>query len=167
MVDVVEDLQTVASGGYLKIKPGTATAKWSIHNIYTTGAASLIKSKLNQVTGENVGTGDGITTTFTLANTPVEEYSETVYIDSVTQTRDTDYTINYETGQITFTAAPASGSAITADYQYRVEVMIDSITSAGGWLNFAFYVVQDNYLRVKNDDSVAIKIGYDGVVVGV
>jgi len=73
-----------------------------------------------QVTGENVGVGDGTTTTFTLANVGegIVYQSETIYLDGVAQTRDTDYTINYNTGQITFTTAPASGVAITADYKY-------------------------------------------------
>jgi len=72
-----------------------------------------------EVVGENVGTGDGTTTEFTLANAPVMELTETVYLDGTAQTRDTDYTINYTTGAITFSTAPASGVAITADYQYR------------------------------------------------
>jgi hypothetical protein len=70
------------------------------------------------VTGENVGTGDGSTTTFYLDNTPVKPLSETVYVDGQAQTRDTDYTIDYDTGAITFTTAPASGATITVDYTY-------------------------------------------------
>jgi len=61
------------------------------------------------IVGEAVGTGDGTTTVFTLANAPVEVESETVYVDGVAQTRGTDYSINYETGDITFVTAPPSG----------------------------------------------------------
>jgi hypothetical protein len=70
------------------------------------------------ITGENVGTGDGSTTTFYLANTPVKPLSETIYADGLTATRDTDYTIDYDTGAITFSSPPPSGVIITADYTY-------------------------------------------------
>ena len=72
------------------------------------------------ITGESVGTGDGSTKTFTLANPPVRYHSETVYIDGSAQTRDEDYTINYDTGEITFTSPPASGASITADYTHTL-----------------------------------------------
>ena len=72
------------------------------------------------ITGESVGTGDGTTKTFTLANPPVRYHSETIYIDGSAQTRDTDYTINYDTGEITFTSPPASGASITADYTHTL-----------------------------------------------
>ena len=65
------------------------------------------------VTAEAVGTGDGDATVFTLANNPVLTNSETVYLDGASQTRDTDYTINFDTGAITFTAAPGAGVAVT------------------------------------------------------
>jgi hypothetical protein len=41
-----------------------------------------------------------------------------VTLDSVEQVRDTDYTINYVTGQLEFAAAPPNGAAIVADYDY-------------------------------------------------
>jgi len=72
------------------------------------------------ITGESVGTGDGTTKTFTLANLPVRYHSETIYIDGSAQTRDTDYTIDYGTGEITFTSPPASGASITADYTHTL-----------------------------------------------
>lgn len=165
MVVVIEDMQSVASGGVLKIKP-SGTNKWSVHNIYAENSVTIIKCQLTSVTGENVGTGDGTTTQFTLGNIPVEEYSETVKLNGVAQTRDTDYTINYETGTITFTTAPGNGVSITADYQYRNEITVDSATGANSWLNFAWYVVETDYLRIKNDHTASIKIGYDGVLVG-
>ena len=161
--DVVQDQQKVAVGTVMKIKPSVDTQEWSIHNIYTSGSAALIKCKLFSVTGEAVGAGDGSTTQFTLANVPVEEYSETIYVDGVAQTRDTDYSIDYETGVITFTTAPADGASITADYQYRLEVEFDTV-SDGGWLYYVFHITHDNYLRVKNIDLNEIVIGYDGVI---
>jgi len=90
------------------------------------------------ITAEAVGTGDGTTTDFTLANAPVEVDSEVVYVDGVAQTRDTDYSINYETGVISFVTAPPSGAAITADYDYAAKgtaiTTLDHGTSdAGTW----------------------------------
>jgi len=69
------------------------------------------------VTSENF-TGDGTTTTFQLSRGWVVENSETVTVNGATQTRDTDYTINYETGEITFTTAPSSGASIVVSYAY-------------------------------------------------
>jgi len=70
------------------------------------------------VTGETVGTGDGTTTEFFLANRCLQAYTETIYVDGTLQTRDTDYSIDYDTGKITFTTAPALDTTITADYTY-------------------------------------------------
>jgi len=163
--DVVEGQEKVASGGVLKIKP-PSTEEWTIHNIYHSDDCELIKCKLVQITGENVGTGDGTTTTFYLQNPPLEEESETIYIDGVAQTRDVDYTIDYETGQITFTNAPPSGAVITADYQHRREVTFDSHTGSGAWVFMTFGVKSDNYIRIKNTSAGDNIIGYDGKVTG-
>jgi len=70
------------------------------------------------VTDEAVGVGDGTTTVFSLDNTPVIPGTETIYVKGVVQTRDTDYSIDYTTGTITFTTAPKNNRRITADYEY-------------------------------------------------
>jgi len=163
--DIVEDQQVVPAGGVLKIKP-PATEEWTIHNIYHSADCELIKCKLVQITGENVGTGDGYTTTFYLQNPPVEEESETIYVDGVPKERNVDYTIDYETGAITFVTAPPAGSVITADYQHRREVTFDSHTGSGAWLFFSFGVKENNYIRVKNTSAGDNIIGYDGKVTG-
>ena len=82
------------------------------------------------VTGESIGTGDGTTTDFsgTLTHYPVDK--STISITDGTQTVTDDGsgaftgdgtgTINYTTGvySVSFTSAPASAAAITADYTY-------------------------------------------------
>jgi len=73
------------------------------------------------VTGEPVGTGDGIADIFDLAHAPVIVSSETVYVAGVKKTRDTDYSIDYQIGRIFFETAPATGAAITADYTYYIK----------------------------------------------
>lgn len=72
-----------------------------------------------QVTNEAVGTGNGTQTVFNLANAPVAPTTLVVRVDGVTKGEGTDYTVNYKTGVITFTAAPGNTFGITADYWYN------------------------------------------------
>ena len=51
-----------------------------------------VSAKSLSFTGESLGTGDGSTTLFTVANTPVVTGSQTVYLDAAPQTKTTDYT---------------------------------------------------------------------------
>lgn len=70
------------------------------------------------VTGETFS-GDGTTTTFTLANAFVKPGSETVTVGGVAQTRNTDYYITYIDGVIEFATAPATGTNnISVDYTH-------------------------------------------------
>jgi hypothetical protein len=64
-------------------------------------------------------TGDGSTKTFQLTYYPIVPDSQTVKVDGVTQTEDTDYSINDGTGELTFTTAPASGAVIEVTYTKR------------------------------------------------
>lgn len=75
-----------------------------------------MSNKEKAITNETVGTGDGTTTVFVLANKPIKPESDVIKIDGIVKTRGTDYVINNETGEITFAVAPANGSVITADY---------------------------------------------------
>ena len=85
--------------------------------------ATITTKSLTTLTAEAVGTGDASTTVFPLDQSPVLTNSDTVYLDAVAKTRDTDYTINFSTGVVTFTAAPGSSVAITADYKYGNEAV--------------------------------------------
>lgn len=132
---------------YLTAKYGTIAglnAAWGSN--YTTFGSSAAS-----VTNETIGTGDGITTSFshTFSHTVVDPASVGISVGGVLQAGDcpwfnTTYalscnsvpvasgvikpasgtinggTINYSTGAITinFSAAPATGVAITATYQY-------------------------------------------------
>lgn len=89
-------------------------------------------------TGEAIGSGDGSKTEFQIIVTydgddPLvrnirhpKSGTVKVYLDGVLQTEDTDYTIDYDTGIITFTlgspAGPANGVTITADFEFYVPV---------------------------------------------
>lgn len=88
----------------------------------------------NSVTGQAIGTGDGTTTTFTLVRTfgaggfsgtePVGYVNSSglnVYNNGTLLTLGTDYTLsqaNPVAQTITFSLAPASGHAITADFSF-------------------------------------------------
>jgi hypothetical protein len=65
------------------------------------------------VTGNAVGTGDATTVLFALDHHTIQSGSLTVYLDGV---ETTDYTADLAAGEITFTTAPGTGVAITADY---------------------------------------------------
>jgi hypothetical protein len=96
-----------------------------------TAEVSIPAQPSTVVTGETVGTGDGSKTKFYLSKTPVKEGSEKIYINGVLKTRGNDYTIDYETGEITFATAPADGATITADYIYYVPFKISFLDPNG------------------------------------
>lgn len=92
-----------------------------------------------EVTGGNIGTGDGSTTDFqlrkqynngsvTVNRTITKPVSGTIsiYVDEVEQTETTDYTIDVATGIVTFTSPPANESIITADFEFDVPVRFDT-----------------------------------------
>ncbi len=70
------------------------------------------------ITDEELGTGDGIEDTFTTTWASIVENSEVLKVNDVTQTKVTDYTINYATGEIVFESGsiPANGHAVTCTY---------------------------------------------------
>jgi len=57
-------------------------------------------------------------TTFVTTGKPILEDSEKVYVNGTLKTRDTHYTMNYTTGNITFMSAPGQGANVTATYLY-------------------------------------------------
>jgi hypothetical protein len=87
---------------------------------------------------ETVGTGNGTTTSFSLAKNPVVEGSEKIYSDGTLLT--TGYSVNYTTGLITFTTAPALNKVITATYwvfegvTMDSDIVTDKISAAEAWL---------------------------------
>jgi flagellin-like protein len=89
---------------------------------------------LTATTSQAIGTGDGSTTTFSMANTPIIPGSQTIKVAGTTQTQGTAYSVNFDTGLITFTSAPANAAAITADYTYYVigSVKVTLANAAGG-----------------------------------
>lgn len=93
--------------------------------------AAMLGNGTAAVAGEAVGTGDGSTITFNLANKPVAfAPAPTITVGGVTykmvsgtpssDPADREYKLNFLTGEITFGAAPAAGQAIVANYNYSI-----------------------------------------------
>lgn len=68
------------------------------------------------ITDEELGTGDSTTVLFQTTWAPVLTGTDVVKVAGVTQTRDTDYTIDLATGEITFDTAPGTGDSVTCTY---------------------------------------------------
>ena len=92
-----------------------------------------------QGTDEELGDGDGSTTTFQLVKiyssggndftrkiTKPVSGTVTVYIDSALQSDPADYSIDLTTGVITFTSAPGSGEVVTATFEFDIPVRFDT-----------------------------------------
>lgn len=93
----------------------------------------IANGTLTAVTAEAVGTGNGVLTAFTLAQKPVIPGSQTVKLAGTAKTYGTDYTINFDTGVVTFTTAPANTVAVTADYTwYTVTAIKVTVANAAG-----------------------------------
>ncbi len=94
---------------------------------------------------QNIGTGTGSLTNFQLrkayTNNSTTEYRictkivasgsqvalvPAVYVNGVLKTPTTDYTLNYNTGVVTFVTAPGNGLAVTADFEFDVPVRFDT-----------------------------------------
>jgi uncharacterized protein (TIGR02217 family) len=81
----------------------------------------------NTVTGQGIGTGDGVTTSFQLIRA-FGGFAEPIYAPNVVShvyragTDHSDWTVTgwgtTTPGVVTFSAAPSSGQAITADFTY-------------------------------------------------
>lgn len=68
---------------------------------------------------ESVGTGDGTQTSFQLNYYPVVSATEKIYVGcALSSSLSSPYTLDYDTGKIKFTTAPAYGKKIIANYQY-------------------------------------------------
>ena len=116
------------------------------------------------MTGEDVGTGDGMKKRFQLGQRPVKSGSETVYLDGAVQTRDVDYSIDYEAGEVTFTTAPASGVLVTADYtyvedHYYIDYNLGNFTFYSAYVPEPGVVITADYIHVPTDYAIDYNTG--------
>ncbi len=98
---------------------------------------SCLPSQAPATTDQTIGTGDGITTDFQLVKSYVSGAQTwarmitkpvagtvRIAIDGVDQT--TGWAVDATTGVVSFTTAPASGTAITAGFEFDVPVRFDT-----------------------------------------
>ena len=74
--------------------------------------------KTREASNTDTWTGDGSTTQYNTTQQPLKPGSDWVYVNNTLQQRDVNYTINYDTGNITFTEAPANLLEVRATYKY-------------------------------------------------
>lgn len=105
--------------GYETVPDAGGWTQWQVWQYSDNGSVSAITDRFTNV---SFGTGDGVTTVFTLPTAPIRRDEQDtqllfVYIDGVEQEIGTDFSVtSYGAGQITFTSAPANGTDITATW---------------------------------------------------
>lgn len=123
----VSEITVSDVANYLRLEPGEYT-EVEIQTLID-AAKAFIKSYTGlddiSITNENIGTGDGIKTIFYLKNTPVVLGTQTIYVDGIAKTKDTDYYLDEATGKIVFVNAPPIGAAITATYKAGIDAYED------------------------------------------
>ncbi|MEM9049144.1 MAG: DUF2460 domain-containing protein [Pseudomonadota bacterium] len=88
---------------------------------------------------QSIGTGDGATTSYALKKRylsgpasyerPIAKPvagSVRIAIDGLDQNEGADFSVDTETGQVTFTAPPVAGALITAGFEFDVPVRFDT-----------------------------------------
>ncbi len=91
-----------------------------------------------RATGQNIGTGNGSNTQFQLIKSYASgSVSETrtiskpvagtvaIYLGGILQAA-SSYSVNYSSGVVTFTTAPAAGALVSADFEFDVPVRFDT-----------------------------------------
>lgn len=108
-------------------------------------------------------TGDATTTLFQCTDHPILEGSYVVKVGGTQKTETTDYTIDRESGLITFAVAPGAATAVTIDYKF---VHLTDAT----WLTIINKIIDDmegEFWREVVDESfgnsVADQNYYDGL----
>ena len=98
-----------------------STATFQIRKQYTTGSVTH-----NRIINKIVSDSD-VTSIASSVQASYTPYPLTVYVDAVEKTETTHYTVDRDTGIITFTGGniPAIGEVVTADYEFDIPVRFD------------------------------------------
>ena len=132
---------------------------------YKTSADGAAPTALDQ----QIGIGDGVAPAFQLSKTvsfgansythPVkapESGTVLLAIDGVAQVEGTDYTLDYDTGIVTFAVAPALGLAVTAGCRFDVWVRFERAEFS---MSHLIYIDDDaDYQVSKTGDIVLIEV---------
>ena len=134
-----DDSQHVDQNGYSELQQlvGFFLARQGSFDSFLIDLAQLTrKPEDSTVSGQPIGTGDGGTTSFQLVRNiggyleqvqnPAGQ-SATTYVAGVKKAQGVDYTIS--NGVVSFAVAPATGAAVTADFQWlwRVRFAQDEV----------------------------------------
>ena len=103
----------------------------------------------NPVSGEDVGTGDGTTTSFTLDNFPLPSGEPTaVTVGGSAQVEGVNYTVTRATGVLAFTSVPGPGDAISATYNFARSVRFMDSQLSRELFNYKVYNSEFTFIEV-------------------
>jgi len=114
--------------------------------------ASVLKMGIDGLSYTDVWTGTGTKKSFEATGKLIVPDSEDVYVNKTLMTKNVNYTIDYQTGMITFTTAPAKGVEVKATYLYCL-INGDLITTA---------INPNAMFNPGNYDNVAGKLSLTG-----
>lgn len=119
--------------------------RWKDWSDYKSGAPSAVPGYQDQI----IGRGDGRSILFPLSKTYISgvtrytrpiskpvEGSVKVGIGTVEMERDSQFTVDHDTGTIRFAAPPGPGAEVTAGYEFDVPVRFDTDRIAVSVSNF-------------------------------
>jgi hypothetical protein len=124
----------IAAGAFAAVK-AKSTIMGSLQRVSGTLEVLGVRASITMTTAtaQSLGMGDGSTTTFSMLNSPVISGTEIVKVDGVAQPKGSAYSMNYDSGLVTFVSAPASSTATTADYTYylvdRIRVTVSNVAA--------------------------------------
>jgi uncharacterized protein (TIGR02217 family) len=132
----LNDIETLIS--FFEARAGQLHGfRWKDWSDYKSGAPNSATSAEDQL----IGTGDGLTTVFQLQKTYVsglQSYARpirkpvagtvVVAIAGDRKVESVEFTVNSETGEVTFTLPPDLGTRVTAGFEFDVPVRFDTDT---------------------------------------
>lgn len=113
-------------------------------------------SQLTVLDVDDVFTGNGATTVYTLSKLPSSQAGLDVSVSGVTQTPGTDYTLTANTQTLTFSTAPPNGAIILVKYSRSITVTLSSTSSD--------FINVKNFGAIGNgvaDDTAAVQAALD------
>lgn len=112
----------------------------------------------NRATGQSLGQGDGVTTTFQLIRSyGVHGFYEPIYAPREVEGVNLDdgflgpdaWTVDYDTGLVTFTDPPGAGVVIRVDMSYYHRCRFDGTSTS--FENFAYQLWSNKSLKIRTD----------------
>ena len=109
--------------------------------------------------------GDNSTTIYTTTKTPVMYGTETVTVNGTNMKKDTDYTIVYSTGAITFTTAP-DWVMIEVEYWYSMDLMTGATFTNGSFVDGQLTLTSASVATPVSGPGVLATVNFTVVGIG-